>query len=115
MKKFYKVRKTIEKSMFRHPVEVMENQFKQNSNLNFIMVSKTKIWVYKNLNVVADISLKKENPNKIYAEVDINPYSNVNFKFIDKEFRNFLQDKWTQNQYNKLEIIELFSKTYFDS
>jgi len=115
MKKIYKMRKSIEKSIFRHPVEVTKNQFKQNSNLNFTMVSKTKIWVYKNLNVVADIYINEENHNKIYAEVDINPYSNINFQLVDKEFRSFLYDNWTRKQYNKLETIELFSKKYFDN
>ncbi len=74
--------------------------------LYFEIDSEEQIWVYKDSKVVADIYIEEEWENKIVATININPYSKVTFKKVEKKLRDFLFNVWNREQYEKLEINE---------
>ncbi|MDC8099134.1 hypothetical protein [Chryseobacterium rhizosphaerae] len=70
------------------------------------MECEEQIWVYKDSKVEADVCVEEESENKINVTININPYSNVTFKKIEKKLRDFLFDEWSREQFEKLEINE---------
>ncbi|MCQ9635810.1 hypothetical protein MP477_12695 [Chryseobacterium sp. WG23] len=86
--------------------ELEERLRKEAVGLYFEIDSEEQIWVYKDSKVVADIYIEEEWENNINATIDINPYSKVTFKKVEKKLRDFLFNEWSREQYEKLEISE---------
>lgn len=86
--------------------ELEERLRKEAKGLYFEMDCEEQIWVYKDSKVVADIYIEEEWENKIVATININPYSKVTFKKVEKKLRDFLFNEWDREQYEKLEISE---------
>ncbi|RLJ34259.1 hypothetical protein CLU97_3763 [Chryseobacterium sp. 7] len=74
--------------------------------LYFETDSEEQIWVYKDSKIVADVYNEGEWENRINVTININPYSNVTFKKVEKKLRDFLFNEWTREQFDKLEISE---------
>ncbi|MGH1519751.1 hypothetical protein [Chryseobacterium sp. JK1] len=89
---------------YQHELEVRLR--KEAVDLHFEVDSEEQIWAYKDSKVVADIYIEEEWDNKINALIDINPYSKVTFKKVEKKLRDFLFNEWSREQYEKLEISE---------
>ncbi|MFZ4929793.1 hypothetical protein [Chryseobacterium sp. Mn2064] len=84
--------------------ELEERLRNEAKGLYFEMDCEEQIWVYKDSKVVADVCVEEESENKINVTININPYSNVTFKKIEKKLRYFLFDEWSREQFEKLEI-----------
>ncbi|MDR4952599.1 hypothetical protein REB14_10470 [Chryseobacterium sp. ES2] len=89
-----------------YQLEFEKKQKSEAKDLYFEMDCEEQIWVYKDSKIVADIYNDGEWENKINVTININPYSNVTFKKIEKKLRDFLFNEWTREQYEKLEISE---------
>lgn len=79
---------------------------KEAVDLHFEVDSEEQIWVYKDSKVVADIYIEEEWDNKINVSIDINPYSKVTFKKVEKKLRDFLFNEWSKKQFKKHKTIE---------
>lgn len=103
---FKKFEQKLTLAQVTYQLELEERLRNEAKGLYFEMDCEEQIWIYKDSKVVADICIEEEWENKIVATININPYSKVTFKKVEKKLRDFLFNEWDREHYEKLEINE---------